>query len=73
MKIKPFAVEEWMNTWEVGARYNIAKTCVDSISMNERFQLTGEDKNEFLTRLIVGTKPKYCKGKSADFGSLGKQ
>lgn len=24
MKIKPFAVEEWMNAWEVGAKYNIA-------------------------------------------------
>lgn len=33
MKIKPFAVEEWMNAWEVGAKYNIAETCVDSISM----------------------------------------
>ena len=28
MKIKPFAVEEWMNAWEVGAKYNIAETCV---------------------------------------------
>lgn len=51
MKIKPFAVEEWMNAWEVGARYNIAETCVDSISMNELFELTGEDKTEFLSRL----------------------
>ena len=25
MKIKPFAVEEWMNVWEVGAKYNIVK------------------------------------------------
>lgn len=25
MKIKPFAVEEWMNAWEVGAKYNIAE------------------------------------------------
>lgn len=53
MKIKPFAVEEWMNAWEVGAKYNIAETCVDSISMNELFELTGEDKTEFLNRLCV--------------------
>lgn len=53
MKIKPFAVEEWMNAWEVGAKYNIAETCVDSISINELFELTGEDKTEFLNRLCA--------------------
>lgn len=53
MKIKPFAVEEWMNAWEVGAKYNIAETCVDSISMNELFELTGEDKTEFFNRLCA--------------------
>ena len=53
MKIKPFAVEEWMNAWEVGAKYNIAETCVDSISMNKLFELTGEDKTEFLNRLCA--------------------
>ena len=53
MKIKPFAVEEWMYAWEVGAKYNIAETCVDSISMNELFELTGEDKTEFLNRLCA--------------------
>lgn len=51
MKIRPFAVEEWMNAWEVGARYNIAETCVDSISMNELFSLTGESREEFLDKL----------------------
>lgn len=52
MKIKPFAVEEWMNAWEVGAKYNIAETCVDSISMNELFELTGEDKTEFFESFV---------------------
>ena len=45
MNIKPFAVEEWMNEYEVGARYNIAETCVDSVSLDELFELTGEDKD----------------------------
>lgn len=48
MKIKPFAVEEWMNEYEVGAKYNIAETCVDSVSLDELFELTGEDKDAFL-------------------------
>ena len=51
MIIRPFAVEEWMNRYESGAKYNIAETCVDSISMDELFALTGEDKGEFLDRL----------------------
>ena len=47
MKIKPFAVEEWMNAYEEGARYNIAETCVDSISADELFRLCGEDSAAF--------------------------
>ena len=47
MKIEPFAVEEWMNTYEVGAKYNIAETCVDSVSIDELFALCGEDKDSF--------------------------
>lgn len=49
MNIKPFAVEEWMNEYEVGARYNIAETCVDSVSLDELFALTGTDRERFLT------------------------
>ena len=48
MNIKPFAVEEWMNEYEVGALYNIAETCVDSVSLDELFKLTGENKEDFL-------------------------
>ena len=48
MYIKPFAVEEWMNEYEDNARYNIAETCVDSVSVDELFELVGEDKDAFL-------------------------
>ncbi len=48
MNIKPFAVEEWMNEYEVGAKFNIAETCVDSVSLDQLFALTGEDKEKFL-------------------------
>ena len=37
-----------MNEYEVGAKYNIAETCVDSVSLDELFELTGEDKEAFL-------------------------
>ena len=36
MNIKPFAVEEWMNEYEVGALYNIAETCVASSKTRSR-------------------------------------
>ena len=49
MKIKPFKVEEWMNAYEEGAEFNIAETCVDSVSLDELFSLTGEDKEAFLS------------------------
>ncbi len=43
MYIRPFLVEEWMNAYETGAQYNIAETCVDSISLNELWDLSGAD------------------------------
>lgn len=36
-----------MNAYETGARYNIAETCVDSVSLDELFELTGESKEKF--------------------------
>ena len=36
-----------MNAYEEGARYNIAETCVDSVSVDELFDLAGENKDEF--------------------------
>lgn len=70
MDIKPFKVEEWMNAYEVGAPYNIAETCVDSVSLDELFALTGTDKQAFLDELcarrmtygdILGA-PKFLEG-----------
>lgn len=53
MNIKPFAVEEWMNAYEDGARYNIAETCVDSVSLDELFALCSEDRQAFLERFCA--------------------
>ena len=53
MKIKPFEVEEWMNAYETGARYNIAETCVNSVSLDELFNITGVDKAAFLNGLAA--------------------
>ena len=51
MYIEPFLVEEWMNAYEGGAKYNIAETCVESMSLRELCALTGEDETEFMREL----------------------
>lgn len=51
MQIKPFKVEQWMNDYEVGARYNIAETCVDAVSLNELFEITDTDGQAFWEQL----------------------
>jgi len=53
MNIQPFLVEEWMNEYEEGARWNIAETCADSVSIDELFELAGEDRDAFLQALCA--------------------
>ena len=43
MKIKPFGVEEWMDLYETKCTYNIAETCVDSLSFVELEKLLDLD------------------------------
>ncbi len=52
MHISPFLVEEWMNAHETRALYNIAETCVNSISLDELFALASIDKTAFLSPLL---------------------
>ncbi|MFT5874130.1 MAG: aspartate/methionine/tyrosine aminotransferase [Clostridium sp.] len=52
MKIKNFKVEQWMNEYENDAKYNIAETCVYSITLNELFQLVGESPEEYLKKIL---------------------
>lgn len=51
MKIATFKVEEWMNLNETKAKYNIAETCVDSVTLEELFRLAGRDRREFFEKL----------------------
>lgn len=70
MKIKTFKVERWMNEYEEEAVYNLAETCVDSITIKELLALCGEDTADYMTRLadtrlsyshIFGS-PEFLKG-----------
>ncbi|HWQ79577.1 MAG TPA: aminotransferase [Anaerovoracaceae bacterium] len=51
MKIKTFKVERWMNEYENDAIYNLAETCVDSMTLGELLSLAGKDPAEFLAGL----------------------
>ena len=48
MNIQPLQVEEWMNAYETQAKINIAKACVNSVSLDELFNPDGENKQAFL-------------------------
>ncbi|KAE8371614.1 pyridoxal phosphate-dependent transferase [Aspergillus bertholletiae] len=42
VKIREFAVEQWMNTYENDAKYNLAETCCASISLNDLMSFSGQ-------------------------------
>jgi len=42
MHIEPFAVEEWMNAYENDCQWNLAETCVASLTVGGLLKLTGQ-------------------------------
>ena len=44
MYIKPFGVEMWMNEFENHCEFNLAETCVESITIDQLLQMVGDDK-----------------------------
>ena len=51
MKIKTFKVEQWMNEFENDAVFNLAETCVDSLTIRELLALSGEDPEKYLSNI----------------------
>ena len=43
MDIKPFGVELWMNEFELQCEFNLAETCVESITIAQLLELAGRD------------------------------
>lgn len=52
MEIKTFKVEQWMNEYENDAVYNLAETCVDSLTLRELLELSGENPEEYMKSLV---------------------
>ncbi len=51
MRIADFRVEIWMNRWETRCRYNLAETCVDSVTVAELLALAGLDTADLAAEL----------------------
>jgi aspartate/methionine/tyrosine aminotransferase len=51
MKIKPFGVEIWMNRYENECRFNLAETCVESLTFEQLLEITGK-KDTLLAELL---------------------
>jgi aspartate/methionine/tyrosine aminotransferase len=64
MDIKPFAVELWMNEWELKCDYNLAETCVESLTIEELLNLVG--KNETDLSELLSMKMTYGEIKGSD-------
>lgn len=60
MEIKPFLIEKWFEDYDHQTEYNLAETCVDSITLNYLLDIVDEDKDEFLNR-ILNTRLTYGK------------
>ena len=52
MRIRGFGVEIWMNRWETTCRYNLAETCVESITVDALLGLAGMDADAFLAEIL---------------------
>jgi len=46
MYIEPFGVEMWMNEWETKCEWNLAETCVESMTIAELLALTGKNETD---------------------------
>jgi aspartate/methionine/tyrosine aminotransferase len=52
MRIAPFGVEQWMNEYETRCTYNLAETCVESISIAQLLELAGMTAAELQAELL---------------------
>ncbi|UVL86095.1 aminotransferase [Pseudomonas sp. B21-028] len=51
MKIKEFGVEIWMNAYETKCAYNLAETCVESLTLEQLLEMAGK-KDSILAELL---------------------
>ena len=52
MDIKTFKVERWMDDYETKCKYNLAETCIDSLTVREIIEMAGLDVCEYMNELV---------------------
>ena len=57
MHIEPFAVEIWMNEWETKCEYNLAETCVESLTIQDLLTIAG--RHDYIMHEIGAMKMTY--------------
>ena len=55
MKIKPFGVEIWMNEFETQCKYNLAETCVASLTVEQLLNISGKGNFHASGIITLGT------------------
>ncbi|WP_108813839.1 aminotransferase [Loktanella sp. Alg231-35] len=77
MQIEPFGVELWMNEWETKCEWNLAETCVESLTIDQLLQLSGKndaDLSDLLTmKMTYGAIEGSERLRHAITGLYGKQ
>lgn len=53
MYIEPFGVEIWMNEWETKCEWNLAETCVESLTIAELLALVGKNDTDLSALLTM--------------------
>lgn len=53
MDIREFGVEIWMNAYENSCRYNLAETCVESMTIGQLLELSGRDESSLSDLLAM--------------------
>ncbi len=51
MNIETFKVERWMDEYETRCKYNLAETCIDSLTVREIIEMAGLDVAEYMNEL----------------------
>ena len=78
MDIKTFKVERWMDEYETKCEYNLAETCIDSLTVREVVGMAGLDVAEYMNELAdirltyshIGGSPELLQGIASLYSDL---
>lgn len=66
MIVEQFGVEDWMDRYEEGARYNITDTCAKPLTLNEFLPFPGKISRISWKPFSKGSRPMVPSGATGD-------